>query len=141
MNSELFDYYRATFLRCDLLYGRHFGSKSAYSQRHPEGFYVPNGCIYTRNQTCVWRGDLDLATADDIRGLVRASRLLRRKLFIMREQFISDARMLPRSWVANNAIITIWRGKITVAGHYRSDPRRALAALARAGFASVTVLK
>jgi len=120
--SETPDSYRAAFLDCGLRYGRRFGSKSGYFRENPGCRYVPNACVYMRDRTCAWRGDLDLATQSDVSGLVSASRLLNRKLYVMREQTNDNLRALPMRWMVENALATIWRGQMVAAGHYPQLP-------------------
>lgn len=110
---------RAVFRECGLPYGRCFGSKSAYARTHALRFFVPNACVFTRAKVCVWRGDLDLAIRSDRRGLVRASRRLNRKLFVLREQMRNEVQALPDRWLSENALVTVWRGKVATVGYTR----------------------
>jgi hypothetical protein len=113
------DLARAVFLKCSLPYGRCFGSKSGYARNNPVRFFVANACVFTRARVCVWRGDLDLATRSDRRGLVSASRQLNRQLFVLREQSRNDLGALPRGWLKENALVVVWRGQVTTVGHTR----------------------
>lgn len=108
--------HRAVFSECGLVYGKSFGSKSAYAHTHPARFYVANASVFTRDGACVWRGDLDVATASDRDGLIKASRRLRRKFYILREFSWPESQLVPRTWLATAALITVWRGSIAVAG-------------------------
>lgn len=119
LSSNDFDLYRALFLESGLMYGRSFGSKSSYARNNPVRFYLANARVLTRDRECVWRGDLDLATAADRKGLLSASRLLRRKLYIVREGIEEEMRSLPRTWLADNAVVTAWRGKVATVGYTR----------------------
>lgn len=113
------DCHRTVFLECGLPYGRCFGSKSGYARNNPVRFFVANACIFTRARMCVWRGDLDLATRSDRRGLVSASRRLNRQLFVLREQVRDELRGLPRGWLTVNSLVVVWRGQVTTVGHTR----------------------
>lgn len=111
--------HRSIFLESGLAYGRCFGSKTGYARNHPVRFFVANACVFTRTRECVWRGDLDLAMRADRRGLVVASRRLNRQLFVLREQVRDDLGALPREWLTENALVTVWRGKVVTAGYTR----------------------
>ncbi len=113
------NYYRAAFLLVGLTWGRHFGTTLNYVRKHPRRFMVANACVLTSDGTCVWRGDLDLATTDDQRGLISVSRLLRLKLHITRELTDREIAALPRGWLQENAVATVYQGKVSSAGYYR----------------------
>lgn len=104
--------YRESFSQCGLRYGQCYGSKSGYVRENPKCFFVANSCIYTRERVCVWRGDIDLALGDIQQSLVDASRILGRKLFILREQ-THNIQSWPRTWLARAALVTVWRGELT----------------------------
>jgi hypothetical protein len=110
---------RAVFLECGLHYGRCFGSKSNYARTNPGCIFIANACVYSRQQRCVWRGDLDLSDDDDVKGLIRASRLLMRKLYVLREQSWDQIPLSLRDWFIANTIVEIWHGQVTPGGDYR----------------------
>lgn len=109
--------HRAVFRECGLNYGQCYGSKRGYAANNPVRLYVANACVCTSDRECLWRGDLDLATPSDQQSLVRVSRRLRRKLFILREQSQEDFTSLTSEWLDENAIASVWRGKVTTAGY------------------------
>jgi hypothetical protein len=113
------DYYRAAFLLCGLPWGRDIGSTSAYTQAHPARFLITNASVITSDRVCVWRGDLDLAVKEDGRSLVSASKLLHRKLHVLREISDREVQSLPYAWLRETAVATVWQGKIQSAGYYR----------------------
>lgn len=108
--------HRAVFSECGLIYGRSFGSKSAYAHTHPARFYVANASVFTGDGACVWRGDLDVAATSDRDGLINASRRLRKKFYISREFSWPENQQVPRTWLATVAVATVWRGSIEAAG-------------------------
>ena len=111
--------YRGVFLQCGLRFGQCYGSKSGYVRDQPASFFLPNSCVYLRDGTCVWRGDIDLADYHNKRSLVAASRTLARQLLVLREQTQSESHALPPDWLAENAVVTVWRGQVTIAGFCR----------------------
>ncbi len=113
MRAKTFEDYRDLFLDCGLRYGRHFGSKSGYQDNNPGNIFIPNSCVYLRNGTCVWRGDLDLAT-DDCQQLLAASKKMNRMLFVLREQAGYDH--LPAELLARGALLAFWRGEVATIG-------------------------
>jgi hypothetical protein len=117
LSKNDFDSYRALFLKSGLMYGRSFGSKSCYARNNPVRFFLANACVLTPDRECVWRGDLDLATAADREGLLNASRLLRRKLYVLREGMEDKTRSLPRTWLTENAVVAVWRGNVATVGY------------------------
>lgn len=113
------DYCRAAFLLVDMAWGRNFGSASAYVRHRQKRVLIANACVVIGQQACVWRGDLDLAATADRQGLVSVSRLLNRKLHIVREMSDEEIRTLPRGWLADNAVATAWRGRLESTGYFR----------------------
>ena len=113
MRVKTFEDYRPLFLLCGLMYGRHFGSKSGYRDHNPGSIYIANACVYTRDGTCVWRGDLDLAS-DDRQMLLDASKKLNRMLFVLREQSGYDR--LPVQLLTLQAMFTLWRDRVSTVG-------------------------
>ncbi len=113
------DYYRAIFLLVGMPYGRCFGSKGEYARGHPARLFIANACVLLRDRTCVWRGDIDLVTAADQQGLVSISRLLHRKLYILREESDTAFASLPPGWLTENAVAAAWQGKVETTGYTR----------------------
>ena len=113
MRAKTFEDYRELFLDCGLMYGRHFGSKSGYRENNPGSIFIPNACVYLRNGTCAWRGDLDLA-GDDRQRLLAASQKMNRRLFVLREQAGRDH--LPAQLLAMEAMFVFWRGEVATIG-------------------------
>jgi hypothetical protein len=111
---------REIFSQSGLTYGRSFGSKSGYLRANPVQFYVANACVLSRDGRCLWRGDLDLADLYDREALVRASRRLALKLFIFRQEVEKESSFLPHSWLARNAVATVWQGNVETAGSTRA---------------------
>lgn len=113
MRVKTFEDYRDLFLDCGLMYGRHYGSKSHYRDNNPGHIFIPNACVYLRNGTCAWRGDLDLAT-DDCQRLLAASKKINRMLFVLREQAGYDR--LPAELLARGALLVFWRDEVATIG-------------------------
>lgn len=111
--------YRQIFSQCELSYGRNFGSKSGYSKSHPQSIFIPNACVFIRSQRCVWRGDVDLSSEDDVQGLIDAARIINKKLFVLREQTHDSIPPHLKSWFVASAILTVWRGQVTAGGDRR----------------------
>lgn len=108
---------REIFGQAGLRYGRSFGSKSNYLRANPTQFYIANACVVSTGWVCLWRGDLDLADKEDRQALIRASRTLGRKLFIFRQEVGERNGLLPRDWLAKNAVAAVWRGTVETVGN------------------------
>jgi len=52
-------------------------------------------------------------------GGISASRLLNRKLYVLREQTNDQFPKRLGAWFAASAIVTIWRGRVTAGGDWR----------------------
>lgn len=113
------DYCRAAFLLLGMAWGRNFGSAADYVRHHQKRIFIANACVVVGKRVCVWRGDVDLASTADQRGLISASRLLNRKLHVIRELSDEEIRRLPRGWLPENAVATAWRGRLESAGYFR----------------------
>jgi hypothetical protein len=109
----------AMFLLVGLPVGRDFGSRSKYRAEHIENQLIPCACVYTRDRGHVWCGDLDLATSDQA-ALKNLSRLLNRKLNVLREQVSRQARSYR--WIVESAEVTVWRDRVQ---RYNPDQQRA----------------
>lgn len=113
------DHYRAVFLSVGMPYGRCFGSKHAYARRNPGRYFVSNASIFTSEGTCIWRGDIDLASKTERTALADASRRLRRALYVLLETADLDAMPAPIAWLKENALVVAWRGRVLTTGYTR----------------------
>lgn len=108
------EYVRAIFREYGLAYGRCVGSKHAYVRRNPGAFFLANACVVTRDGQCVWRGDLDFSSKQEVGALALVSRRLNRVLFVFREH--AAERVPAGTWLTENAVLRVWRGAAATTG-------------------------